>query len=219
MTADKVTVLVASDPELRAPLAVPSGPDIEVVDHVGTGNEAISVVLSDLPDVLFLDTRIGQPDARAVCRRIREWAPATKVLAATPVDDESAYAIVVAGAAGAVLHDDDTVIAAALVEVARGESVLLSRMATRLLHDLDAWAERSADPLYPPPTLTATEREILTRIGEGRDAAAIAATHAVTSRLVNLHAGFAVAKLHRYVLGVERIAADQPAGAGSVDTE
>ena len=79
-------------------------------------------------------------------------------------------------------------------------------MAIRLLHDLDAWAQRSADPLYPPPTLTATEREVLARIGEGVEPEAIAETHAVTTHLVNLHAGFAVAKLHRYVLGSERIA-------------
>jgi two-component system, NarL family, response regulator DevR len=210
VTADKVTVLVAGDPGTPAPLAVPAGPEIEVIGHVGTGNEAIARVLTELPDVLLLDTRIAEPDARAVCRRIREWAPATRVLAATEHDDEHAYTTVVAGAAGAVLYDiDEATVVTTLCEVARGESVLLARMATRLLHDLDAWARRSADPLYPPPTLTATEREVLARIGEGVDPATIAAAHSVTSHLVNLHTGFAVAKLHRYVLGSERIAADR----------
>ena len=210
MTPDRVTVLVAGDPGIGAPPAVPVGAEIDVVGQVDTGNEAISMVLTELPDVLLLDTRIVETDARAVCRRIREWAPATRVLAATEHDDEQAYTTVVAGAAGAVRRDvDNSTIVAALCEVARGESVLLPRMASRLLHDLDAWAERSADPLHPPPTLTATEREVLTRIGQGVDPAMIAVTHAVTSHLVNLHAGFAVAKLHRYVLGSERIAADR----------
>ena len=57
----------------------------------------------------------------------------------------------------------------------------------------------------PPPPLTATAREVLDRIGRGSDPEPIAATHAVTPHLVNLHAGFAVAKLHRYVLGSEQI--------------
>lgn len=204
---DTTTVLVAGDSALGDALRPPRG-DLEVVGHVATGNEAVNRVLTELPDVLLLDVRIEESDARAVCRRMREWAPATKVVASTTADDETAYTTMVAGAAGAVfLTDNDESIARTIRDVARGESVLLSRMALRLLHDLDAWAERSADPLYPPPTLTATEREVLARIGAGVDVAAIAEAHAVTSRLVNLHTGFAVAKLHRYVHGSERIAA------------
>lgn len=203
-----VTVLVAGDPDLSDALRMPSG-DLETVGHVVTGNEAIAFVLTELPDLLLLDVRIEEPDARAVCRRIREWAPATRVVAATLVDDETAYTTVVAGAAAAVrIDDDDTTLARTLRAVNRGESVLLPRIAGRLMHDVDAWARRSADPIYPPPTLTATEREVLSRLDEGIDAETIAETHAVTTHLVNLHAGFAVAKLHRYVLGSERIAAE-----------
>ncbi|MEM7141215.1 MAG: response regulator [Actinomycetota bacterium] len=210
MTTENVTVVVAGDPGLGDALRVPQASGIDVVAHVPTGNEAVASVLTELPDVLLLDTRIEEPDARAVCRRLREWAPATRVLAATALDDERAYTTIVAGATGAVfLTDDDDTVARAIADVARGEASLQSRMALRLLHDLDAWAQRSADPLYPPPTLTATEREVLGRIGEGVDPSTIAAAHAVTPHLVNLHAGFAVAKLHRYVHGAERIAAEQ----------
>ncbi|NIR38938.1 MAG: response regulator transcription factor, partial [Actinobacteria bacterium] len=133
---------------------------------------------------------------------------ATRVLALTAEDDELAYTTVVAGAAGVVSREcGPEELATAAAETASGESVLLPRTATRLLHDVDAWARRAADPLNPPPTLTATEREVLHRLGEGLTPAEIATTHAVTSHLVNLHAGFAVAKLHRYVLGAERLRA------------
>jgi len=209
LSAERVTVLVAGDATLGDALRIPSG-DIEVVGHASTGNEAVAAVLTEIPDVLLLDARIEESDARAVCRRMREWAPATRVVAATLLDDERAYTTVVAGAAGAVLLDaDNDTHVRTIKEVARGESVLLSRMAGRVLHDLDAWARRSADPLYPPPTLTATEREVLSRLGEGASPATIAAAHAVTTHLVNVHTGFAVGKLHRYVLGNERIAAEQ----------
>lgn len=208
MSTDTVTVVVAGDRGLGDALHAPRSGRVEVIDHVTTGNQAVARVLAELPDVLLLDVRIEEADARAVCRRLREWAPATRVLAATGLDDERAYTTMVAGAAGAVfLTDEHDTVAEAIQQIARGEALLLSRMAVRLLHDLDAWAERSADPLYPPPTLTATEREVLRCIGEGADSQTIAAAHAVTPRLVNLHAGFAVAKLHRYVHGAERIAA------------
>ena len=211
---DAVTVLVAGDPALGGALCDPYG-DFEIVGRVATGNEAISCVLTELPDVLLLDVRIEEPDARAVCRRVREWAPATRVVAATGADDERAYTTIVAGAAGAVLvGGDEAEVGRSIREVARGEAVLLSRMAQRLMHDLDAWAQRSADPLYPPPTLTATEREVLTRLGDGDDSAAIAQAHAVTTHLVNLHAGFAVSKLHRYVHGSERLAAEGRSTSG-----
>ena len=209
-----VTVLVAGDPEFGDTLRVPRR-DLTVVARVTTGNDAIDVVLRELPDVLLLDVRIEDTDARGVCRRVREWAPATKVVAATPLDDERAYTTIVAGASGAItLGADDEATTRVVREVARGESVLLARMASRLMHDLDAWARRAADPIHPPPTLTATEREVLRRISKGADPAEIARIHAVTTHLVNLHTGFAVAKLHRYVLGAERIAAEGQSTAG-----
>ncbi|MFT5202290.1 MAG: DNA-binding NarL/FixJ family response regulator [Candidatus Aldehydirespiratoraceae bacterium] len=209
MDDERVAVVVAGDPAIANSLRTPQSDEINVVAHVPTGKEAVARVLTDLPDVLLLDIRIAESDARAVCRRIRQWAPATKIVAVTSLDDENAYTTVVAGAMGAVfLADDDATMSLVIQQVARGEAVLLPRIALRLLHDVDAWAERSADPIYPPPTLTATEREVLRRLGEGVDSEAIARSHGVTSHLVNLHAGFAVTKLHRYVHGAEHIAAE-----------
>lgn len=206
---DPVTVLVGAPADSSPALVAPTTETVAVIGRVTTGNETIERVLDELPAVLLLDQRIGGPDARAVCRRVREWAPATRVLSVVERDDEQAYTTLVAGAAGAVLLSDDTAgVGRAVVGLDRGESVLLPRMAGRLLHDLDAWAGRSADPIHPPPTLTATEREVLVRRSERAEPEAIAAAHGVTPHLVNLHAGFAVAKLHRYVIVSERIAAD-----------
>lgn len=206
MSNETTTVVVGG--EIPDPVSIPTGPTLDVVGRVLTGDEAVSLVLTDLPDVLILDARIQNHDVRAVCRRVREWAPATRVLTVSLRDDEAAYTSLVAGAAGSILTDAKPAhVAEAIVAVARGEGVLAPRMASRLLHDIDSWAQRAADPLYPPPTLTATEREVLAGLAADRSPGAIASAHAVTARLVNLHAGFAVAKLHRYVLGAETIAA------------
>lgn len=214
MLDEAVTVLVAGEPSMGGePRSAAVG--VEIIGRATTGNDAVNQVLEELPDILLLDVRIADIDARAVCRRVREWAPATRIVAATPTDDEAAYTTIVAGASGAVLLDaDDATLDRTLREVSRGEAVLLTRMAGRLMGDLDAWAQRSADPIYPPPTLTATEREVLTRLAAGDSSADVAHGHAVTTHLVNLHAGFAVTKLHRYVHGIERIAADGHANGG-----
>ncbi len=206
MSDETITVVVGG--EIPDPTSAPAGPTLDVLGRVLSGDEAVALVLTDLPDVLVLETRIRDHDVRAVCRRVREWAPATRVLTVSPLDDEGAYTSLVAGAAGSILADAEPAqVAASIVAVARGEGVLQPRMASRLLHDIDSWAQRAADPIYPPPTLTATEREVLAALAAGRSPGAIASAHAVTDRLVNLHAGFAVAKLHRYVLGAETIAA------------
>ncbi len=211
---EAVTVLVAGDPGMGPePGATAAG--VEIIGRAATGNDAVNQVLEELPDILLLDVRIVDIDARAVCRRVRDWAPATRIVAATPADDEAAYTTIVAGAVGAVLLDtDDANLDRTLREVNRGEAVLLTHMAGRLMGDLDAWAHRSADPIHPPPTLTATEREVLTRLAAGDSSADIARSHAVTTHLVNLHAGFAVTKLHRYVHGSERIAAEGHVNGG-----
>lgn len=202
MSGQAIRVITGGD------ITLPAHDRIDVIAAVPTGNEAVASVLTELPDVLVLDTQVDQPDSRAVCRRVREWAPATRVLATSRLDDEALYTTLVAGAAGAMLHEAPEVDwLDAIAATARGESVLQSRMAFRILHDIDAWAERSADPLYPPPTLTSTEREVLGSLGAGQSPATIAATHSVTTHLVNLHASYAVAKLHRYVLGAEKLSA------------
>jgi len=96
MTEPTISVITAGDVQL------PAGAPFDVVASVGNGHEAVATTLTEVPDVLVLDSRIDDPDARAVCRRIREWAPATRVLAAAEIDDENLYSTLVAGAAGAV---------------------------------------------------------------------------------------------------------------------
>jgi len=184
------TVIPDMDPtrpaDVDPPLIDPVAPDtattgipssgIEVLGRSHTGHEFVARVLSEMPDV-----------------------------AVGPLDDERLFGALVNGASSAVLLDEPPELAGSVViGTARGESRILPRMAFRLLHDIDAWARRSADPLYPPPQLTATEREVLGRLGDGDDPATIATLHHVTAHLVNIHTGYAVAKLHRYVLGADR---------------
>ncbi len=215
---DLVSVLVAAPRDafvvdasgLTIDLADPPGigeTDVEIIGRVHTGADAVERALDVMPDVLVLDARVSDGDARSVCRQIQEWAPATRVLVISPVDDECLYAIVASGASSALTElAGQCDIEDAAYRLARGESIIPARAARRLLNDVDAWAARSSDPLYPPPTLTSTEREVLAHISVGECAEEIAAAFGVTSHLVNMHMGYAVAKLHRYVTGTAFLA-------------
>ena len=182
-------------------------PDINVVGRVHTGTDAVERVLEIMPDVLVVHTDIDEVNARDVSRQIQEWAPATRILAMSVADDELLYTTVAAGASSALTTDRvRSDLADTACRLARGESLLPPRTAQRLLNDVDAWASRSSDPLYPPPTLTSTEREVLADLGAGEEPSRIASAFGVTERLVNMHAGYAVAKLHRFLTGAENLA-------------
>ena len=180
---------------------------VELVGRVFSGSGAVERGLELMPDVMALHTAIDDFDARTVCRRLQEWAPAIAILALSPDDDERLYTTVATGASSALTAITDLdLLAESARRLARGETLLPPRVAGRLLNDVDAWAARSSDPLYPPPALTSTEREVLANLASGESPAQIAEAFGVTSHLVNVHAGYAVAKLHRYLTGAERLA-------------
>lgn len=216
---EPVTVLIAVTPgRLRVdpalgtvdssghPSPVPSV--IDLLGRVTSGAQAVDRVLEAVPDVLVLDTRIDDLNARDVCRQVQHWAPATRILAVSAHDDELLYATIAAGASSAIVGEPiGPRVADGAERLTRGESLLPVRSAQRLLNDIDAWSRRSSDPLHPPPALTSTEREVLGHLGSGADPAQIAVIFGVTSHLVNVHAGYAVAKLHRYLIGAEHLVA------------
>ncbi len=215
MTEGSIRVLVALSPN-EPSMTDPSGDDITIIGHVANGHSAVARVLSDDPDVVLLDARLTDVDAPTACRRLNEWSPTTKILTVTALDDERAYETIISGSFGAIpLGADSESVADAIRCLCGGGSVLMSRMAMRLIHDIEEWSHKSADPLYPPPSLTTTEREVLGGLGDGMTPKAIAELFGVTPHLVHVHAGFAISKLHRFALGWGKItqrtdSADQP---------
>jgi DNA-binding CsgD family transcriptional regulator len=68
-----------------------------------------------------------------------------------------------------------------------------------LLHDVQRSRDAVVDPIVRRVRLTDTEQEVLARLAEGRTPLEIAALHDVTARLVSLHTGYAVAKVHHHL--------------------
>lgn len=165
-------------------------------DHLSLEDTLMAAELL-VPDVLVLDTHLGRADLAASCFRVQMQVPATRIVAVVPADDDRAYDVLAYGAFSVVLEDaDSTALLEAVHGAARGESVMPAGCARRLLAEAVRSNARPQDTLVRPPMLTPTEHEVLTRLGEGRTPLDIARMHDVTPRLVNLHAGYAVAKAH-----------------------
>ena len=94
MGETRISVVKAGD------IHVPAAATHEVIAAAPTGHEAVARALIEIPDVLVLEVGITEPDALGVCRRVREWAPATRILATTTAEnDEHLHATLLAVAA------------------------------------------------------------------------------------------------------------------------
>ena len=159
-----VRLLLVDDHELvRAGLRtlVEAEPDFEVVGEAATVAEAVRRALFDQPDVVLLDLDLPDASGLEVCRRLRAFSPASRVLVLTGFADEAALAAArEAGAAGFLLkriHNLDLV--GAIRRVASGGTAFDGAPDSR---------ENVVpnDPLLA--RLTSRERSILEQIAGGR---------------------------------------------------
>ena len=128
-TLPRIRIGVVDDHEvvrrgLRATLEME--PDMEIVADVRTGREAIRVAAEQRPDVMLVDVRLEDSDGPTVCERVREVAPATKVVMLTSYhQDGMVLRSLAAGARGYILKDVELGELKRMIRAAyRGESVL-----------------------------------------------------------------------------------------------
>jgi DNA-binding NarL/FixJ family response regulator len=110
-------------------------PDFEVVGEAGDGAEAVAMVDRNPADVVLMDLRMPRMGGVEAIARLREAAPATRVLVLTTFDtDRDVLPAIEAGATGYLLKDaprDELV--RAVRAASRGESVLSPAVAGRLM--------------------------------------------------------------------------------------
>lgn len=212
----EITVVVV-DPERdrrgRIQVTLDAAESIHVLEATEDAGRALARVLDEPPDALLIDAKLPDQAALGVCWTVQQQSPATAVvLMAGPEDTETAYAAITYGAAGCLQRAEVLdVCVEALWGATRGEYRIPPLIATRVLHDVDAYSRSSATPFGREAPLTATEREVLLGLAGGETPAEIAARHEVTARLVNLHTGYAVAKLQRHAEAARALAAPQSA--------
>lgn len=184
---------------------------VELVGTATSGGDARRLVVDTLPDVAIVDVAIVEPGPEALLAFVFEHAPVTRVVLVFDDDGPDVYRALRCGAMAAVSSNlDNAAMAAAVHGVTRGEAHLPPIAAGLLIDEVDRASDQHGSHLAPSPSLTPTEREVLTQLSHGRSPGEIAAIHDVSARLVNLHVGYAVSKLHHY--GIQRRHLDQHAG-------
>ena len=178
---------------LRTFLELQEGMD--VVGEAADGEEAVALVERTAPDVVLLDLVMPRVDGLEAIRRIRERAPATRILVLTSfADDNTVLPAVRAGAAGYLLKDvQPPELAGAIRTVHAGEALLAPSVATMLVEQL---AAEDGDDAERGGHLTPREREVLALLARGRANKAIALDLGVSERTVKTHVSNILGKLN-----------------------
>ncbi|USQ79759.1 response regulator transcription factor [Ornithinimicrobium faecis] len=169
---------------------------VEVVGEAASGEQALALVPGLNPDVVLMDLNLGDGlDGVATTQRIltgsggggsgsgggddaRARPPAVLILTTYDHDADIVRAVE-AGASGYLLKDaSPEAIADAVAAAARGETVLASGLAQRLVQRMRAPAE---------PTLTPRELEVLRLVQQGTSNRAIAKAMFVSEATVKTH--------------------------------
>ena len=165
-------------------------PGVDVVATCVDYDSLLDEVESKRPDVVVTDIRMPPTETDEGIRAaaaLRDSRPEVGVVVLSQHDDPAyALALLESGSEGRAyllkerVHDRGQ-LAAAVEEVARGGSVIDSKIVESLVR---ARAEASRSPLVE---LTAREREVLAEIAQGKSNSAIAESLVLTKRAVEKH--------------------------------
>ncbi|THF82748.1 response regulator [Cohnella fermenti] len=165
-----IRVLLVDDHEMvRIGLAAVLGTEdgIEVVGEAGNGMEGLRLAKAYEPDVVLMDLVMDGMDGIETTRRLLEEQPDCRVIVLTSfLDDEKMYPVIEAGAFSYLLKTSRaSEIADAIRAAARGQSVLESQVASKMMNRFRKPAQESA---LPHEELTDREMEVLQLLAEGK---------------------------------------------------
>jgi DNA-binding NarL/FixJ family response regulator len=145
-TGTSVRVLVVDDnPGFRDSLiSLLNSDELQVVGQASSGDEALKLVGTALPDVVLMDVRMPGMDGIETTRRLKERFPAVEVVALTGHEDQRIVReMLVAGASGYVLKDSDgDDILDAIRQAASGHGLLSPEVTPTVIDELTEALER-----------------------------------------------------------------------------
>jgi DNA-binding NarL/FixJ family response regulator len=167
----RIRILLADDHAvLRTGLRmlISSQRDLEVVGEASDGEEAVRKAATLRPDVALVDISMPGSGGIKAIERIRQAAPATRILVLT-MHDVPAYlrASLAAGASGYVVkRSADSDLLAAIRDVHRGRTVLDPSLAARVAHGT-LRRRGTVNSTTPTALLSQREREVLEFVAQG----------------------------------------------------
>ena len=170
--------------------------DIQVVAEADSGKSALSAIEEHEPDVVLMDLEMpGELDGIAATRQIRKLRPKTQVIVVTSHhQDEYIFPAVRAGAISYLLKDvEPDELASTIRKAAKGEAVLDSRVASRIVQELQGLRK---DDINPFTELSEREFEVLRLIAAGKSNSEIAGLLFIGESTVKTHIGNLLKKLH-----------------------
>lgn len=199
MENDKIKVVLVDDHRIvregvKAFLQTLS--DIEIVGEAENGVDAVRVCAESHADVVLMDLEMpGEMDGIAATRAIRVATPDTQVIVVTSHhQDEYIFPAVRAGAISYLLKDvEPDALAGAIRKAAEGEAMLDSRVASRIIKELQGLR---GDEVNPFTELTEREYEVLQLIATGKSNAEIAESLVLGESTIKTHTGSILRKLH-----------------------
>ena len=186
MAPRRVTVVVVDDhPFFRDGVTRGLARDgrIEVLGEAGTGAEALAVIGRELPDVALVDYQLPDMTGVDVTHALRRDSVATRVLLVSAFTDGAVvFRALEEGAAGYLAKDASrTELIDAVMQVARGETVIPAGLTEGLATQIRLRAQPSA------PALTPRELDVLKGFARGLSIPQLAAELFVAPSTVKTH--------------------------------
>ncbi|KGE20918.1 response regulator transcription factor [Paenibacillus wynnii] len=196
-TDTSIKVLLVDDHEMvRIGLAAVLGTEdgIEVVGEAGSGEEGIRLAQEYKPDVVLMDLVMDGMDGIEATRQLMKLYPECKVIVLTSyLDDAKMYPVIEAGAFSYLLKTSRaSEVADAIRAAARGQSVLVSQVASKMMNRFrtDAMGQTAAHK-----ELTDREMEVLKLLAQGKSNQDIADVLIIGIKTVKFHVTNILAKL------------------------
>jgi DNA-binding NarL/FixJ family response regulator len=214
--SDRIQIILADDHApfragIRALLL--TEPDLEVVDEVATGDEAVERASMLQPDVILMDLNMPGINGIEATRRIVFGSPHIAVLVLSMFeDDDSVFAALRGGARGYLLKGAPKAeLLRSIRAVSSGEAIFGPTIARRLMGYFAT--PRSHAPTNAFPELTEREREILNLLARHRTNPEIARQLFLSEKTVRNYVSNIFAKM-QVVDRAEAILRAREAGLG-----
>ncbi|HRJ58811.1 MAG TPA: response regulator transcription factor [Anaerolineales bacterium] len=178
-----INIIITDDhPVVRSGLRalLLSQPDFDIVADAENGEEAVSLAISLVPDLILMDLQMPNLDGLGAIKLIRDKLPKVNILVLTTYEtDADILPALEAGAIGYLLKDTPPEqLFQAIRNAARGEMALAPRIAERVTQRLINSSKN---------TLSSREIEVLELASQGNSNSAIAKKLFITEATVKSH--------------------------------